>query len=227
MHDTSGALGALYQSEKADASSISNVAMAMMGIAATYVIGAISLVDKYGTDAFPWIVVVLLPAPLWLVAAYHSLIALTGMCRSRSVQIIEDKLFDLSGIPQGRRGSIGTMSGDQIMDIQHSKPAHRVATSFVYAGVAMAVIGYTLFAIVRSWEHLGSTTRMLAPAFYVLALLVVAASWAVGLHVVNHPVKAIRCPACSSWVAKPEEDVTAPTSTSPTSTSPISTSPIA
>ena len=63
MHDTSGALGALYQSEKADASSISNVAMAMMGIAATYVIGAISLVDKYGTDAFPWIVVVLLPRP--------------------------------------------------------------------------------------------------------------------------------------------------------------------
>src|SRR6476469_237053 len=215
MHDTSGALGALYQSEKADASSISNVAMAMMGIAATYVIGAISLVDKYGTDSFPWIVVVLLPAPLWLVAAYHSLIALTGMCRSRSVQIIEGELFDLSGIPGGLRGAIGTMSGDQIMDIEHSKPAHRVATAFVYFGVAMSVIGYTLFAIVRSWEHLGSTARIVAPAFYAMALLIVAASWTVGLREVGRPVKATRCPTCSAWMAKPEGDVTTPPANSP------------
>jgi len=215
MNDTSGALGALYQSEKADASSISNVAMAMMGIAATYVIGAISLVDKYGSDSFPWIVAVLLPAPLWIVAAYHSLIALTGMSRSRSVQTIETALLKLSGIPEEERDGIGTKAGDKIMDIQHSKPAHRVATAFVYAGVAMSVVGYTLFAIVRSWEHLGLTARMAAPAFYVLALLIVAASWAVGLREFGPPVNHSRCPTCGSSVAEPKQNANSQPSPAP------------
>lgn len=206
VEDTATALGALYQSEKADASSIFNVAMAMMGIAATYIIGAISLVDKYGTDPFSWAIVVMLPAPLWLVAAYHSLITLNGMLRSRSVQIIEDVLFDMSGISQTQRGSIGTRSGDRIMDVQHSGLAHRAATAFVYAGVALSIVGYTVFAVVRSWEYLGSASRMLALAFYVLAILVVAGSWVVGLRTIGEPPNLQQCSTCRSWVANPAGD---------------------
>jgi hypothetical protein len=42
----------------------------------TVMMSAISLLDKYGTDSFPWIVVVFVPAPLRLVADYHSLMTL-------------------------------------------------------------------------------------------------------------------------------------------------------
>ncbi|UMP01617.1 hypothetical protein [Amycolatopsis sp. EV170708-02-1] len=100
--DAPGALNALYQSEKADASAIFNVSMAMMGIAAAYVVGAISLAEKYGSDSIPWPVVVLLPAPLWVIVVFHSLITLNAMNHGLSVLILEDRLFRRARLP--RRG---------------------------------------------------------------------------------------------------------------------------
>src|ERR1035438_8804461 len=73
------ALAALYQGEKTDASYVFNTAMAMMGIGVTYVVGAIAFLGNPSRGPMPWLFLLLLPIPLWLIVAFHSLMALNAM----------------------------------------------------------------------------------------------------------------------------------------------------
>lgn len=175
------ALGALYQGEKSDASSIFNVAMTMMGIAAAYVVGAISLADKYGSSSLPWSLVVLLPAPLWIITVFHSLIVLNSMHRGLSVSIIEDRLCDIAGFTKEQRDNIGTAAGDRVMDITRAKWPHKIATGFVYAGVGLLVVGYTVYVLIGWWHSEGGWPRVLMVALYVVCVGVAASSWTKGL----------------------------------------------
>src|ERR1700741_2128817 len=86
------ALAALYQGEKTDASYVFNTAMVMMGIAVAYLVGAIPFLDKLsqgvGGRPLDWLFLVLLPGPLWLIVAFHSLITVNAMSHGVSVRII-------------------------------------------------------------------------------------------------------------------------------------------
>src|ERR1039458_2606526 len=109
MSDAVTALAALYQGEKTDASYIFNTAMVMMGVAVTYVVGAIPFVGNLSrppitssalaSSEVAWLFLLLLPIPLWLIAAFHSLITLNAMSHGISVRIIEDELFKASELP--------------------------------------------------------------------------------------------------------------------------------
>jgi len=91
-------LSALYQGEKTDASGIFNTAMAMMGIAVAYLVGAGPFVDGLSHRTLGWLFVLLLPITLWLILAYQSLIALNAMSHGISVRIIANALLRASGL---------------------------------------------------------------------------------------------------------------------------------
>jgi hypothetical protein len=179
------ALGVLYQGEKADATGILNVAMAMMGIGAAYIVGAVGFVDEFGSSSFPWLAVLLVPLPLWLIAAFHSLLTLNGMMHGVSVQILEDRLCREARIEGETRRYVGSKGGDQIMDVRKAKAAHRMATYFVYGGVAGAVVGFTAFVLTSVWQHLPLWVMVVAFIVYVGAFLIVGWSWAKGLGLVG------------------------------------------
>jgi hypothetical protein len=90
------ALGALYQGEKTDASYVFNTAMAMMGVAVAYLVGAIGFLGSIRQGPLAWVFLLLLPMPLWIIIAFHSRITLNAMSHGISVQIIEQELFDAS-----------------------------------------------------------------------------------------------------------------------------------
>ncbi len=187
-HDAAGtlsgrlaALGALYQGEKTDAVGIFGVAMTMMGVAAAYLVGVSALADKYGSQGISWTFVLLLPAPLWLITIYHSLITLSAMRHGRSVDIIETELFNQSGLSPTLRDQVGSRAGNKIMDITQAGKAHIVATVFVYGGFFLGVIIYTVYVIVRAWHHVQPYYIGMAIAGYSIALIVTAASWGTGL----------------------------------------------
>lgn len=184
------ALGALYQGEKSDAASIFNTSMAMMGIGAAYLLGAVGYADKYGSSSLPWMAVLLLPAPLWCIAAFHSLITLSAMAHGVSVQIIEDGLFRESGISSGLRDSVGSRAGDRIMDIRQSHRIHRFATMFVYGGVGLAVVGFTFYIVWESWVHVPRWAQVASILAYSLEALIVLGSWLIGLRLVDRMMKA-------------------------------------
>jgi hypothetical protein len=201
------ALGALYQGEKTDSIGIFNVAMVMMGIAAAYVISAVTVSDLYGT-ALDWKVVLLLPVPLWLIAAYHSLVALGGMSHGISLSILEYSLYRKSNLPsdgefaepeESLRKYVGSRLGDRIMDIGQATWPHRIASIFVYAGFYLGIVGYTVSVIVAAWKHVSGGWSAGTVVVYSLALAIVATSWLQGFRLLNDGNR-----ARDAWIADNE-----------------------
>jgi hypothetical protein len=200
------ALGALYQGEKTDAAYIFNTAMAMMGIALAYLVGALPFVDKLRTvpiEPIAWIFLLLLPIPLWLVAAFQSLVALNAMSHGVSVRIIENALFDASGL-RVKRVLVGSAAGDEIMDVTQAKFAHKITSYVVYGGVFLFEVLFTIYALYSAnlvVDHPGVlvAARVWAAAgVYFLLFLMVVRSWLVGFHKIDesraqipkHPIRA-------------------------------------
>jgi hypothetical protein len=179
------ALGALYQADKADAASNFNVSMAMMGIGAAYIIGALGYSDKFGSGPLSWTLVMFGAVPLWLIAAFHSLLTLNGMIHGLSVQILEDELFIHTNLPSVARDYVGSRGGDGVMDVTKSRLAHKWATIFVYGGVALLVLGFTIYVAVESWSNVSFGAKWLAIVVYVTSAVTVILSWSVGFSVLN------------------------------------------
>jgi hypothetical protein len=190
-NDRIAALAALYQGEKTDASYVFNTAMAMMGVAVAYLIGAIPFVGSLRHGPIGWLFVLLLPVPLWLVVAFHSLITLNAMSHGISVRIIENALFEVSEL-RVKRDLVGSAAGDKIMDITQAKAAHKVTTVVVYGGVGFLVFGFTAYALYSANGALKDDLAWfrglavwIAAATYLVLAIVVGVSWTVGLRIIN------------------------------------------
>lgn len=198
------ALAALYQGEKTDASNIFNTAMAMMGIAVAYLIGAIPFVTSLSHGPMGWLFVLLLPMPLWLVVAFHSLITLNAMSHGISVRILENRLFVLSELTRLVKSKdendekllrqwIGSAAGDRIMDITQASFIHDIITSVVYGGVFCLVAGFTLYAlhsannVLNEAAAVASHERLVivASASYAFLFVMVLLSWGKGFAILR------------------------------------------
>jgi hypothetical protein len=186
--DSVSALAALYQGEKTDASYLFNTSMVMMGAAVVYLVGAIPFVEKLCKEPFGWLFVLLLPIPLWLVVAFHSLMTLNAMSHGISVRIIEDELYSASGL-RARRRLVGSAAGDEIMDVTKAHVVHRITTRVVYGGVGFLVIvftAYVLYAAIRASEAYVALFRALAVGIaittYAFLVIMVVTSWIVGVR---------------------------------------------
>jgi hypothetical protein len=184
MKDQVNALGALYQAEKTDAAGVFNTAMALMGIGGAYLCVLIASTDKFGVGSLNWLIVLLLPCPLWLIAVFQSLMTLNAMSHGVSVRIIENALFAESGL-QVDRDLVGSASGDKIMDITKSRPVHIISTLVVYAGVALLVVGFTAYVLYLSWNKVPNIYGVVAIGCYTLLLIIIVLSWAVGLSMIK------------------------------------------
>lgn len=196
-HENSGdhvaALSALYQGEKTDASAIFNTAMTMMGVAGAYLIGAIPFVRKISEGPLPGPFLLLLPFPLWLIIAFHSLITLNAMSHGVSVKIIEDSLFATSGLGKhAKRDLVGSASADKIMDITLAKPIHKSTMIFVYGGLAALVIMFTIYSLYSAVGLVQLHTFVMVIVGYASVVLMVLASWIAGIRMIGKERKNVR-----------------------------------
>src|ERR1017187_4803676 len=184
-NDRVTALVALYQGEKTDASYVFNTARVMMGVAVAYLVGAIPFVGNLSHGPFAWLFLVLLPFPLWLIIAFHSLMTINAMSHGISVRIIEDALFEASEL-RVNRDLVGSAAGDKIMDITQAKASHIITTVVVYAGVALLVIGFTCYAVLSASGVLNAQGIWIAVGVvtYFLFLVMVAKSWIEGFRMI-------------------------------------------
>ena len=170
------AVGALYQGEKADATGIFNVAMAMMGIAAAYLVGAVGYINNLGaTNLGP--LAFLLPAPLWLILAYNSLLTLNSMMHGSSVRILEDQLFSLAAFDPALRGFIGSKGGDRIMDARESHPSHKWATRLAFGGLGVGILAFTIYILWSAWNSVHVIIALAIAGVYAIAMAVILWSW--------------------------------------------------
>jgi hypothetical protein len=185
------ALAALYQAEKADPLNLFNTNLVIMGaIAVTYPVGALQIMDHISHGPITWLFLLLLPAPLWLIVAFHSLMTLNAQSHGISVRIIEDALFEASELRVGRE-LVGSAAGDKIMDITQSKAIHKLITAVIYGGVADLDIGFTGFALYSANRIIQNDIVLVharviwvAIGTYLLLMIMVALSWIVGLRII-------------------------------------------
>lgn len=211
VNDPVPALAALYQGEKTDASYVFNTAMAMMGIAVLYLVSILPFIGKFGEGPIGWLFLLLLPIPLWLIVAFHSLITLNAMSHGISVRIIEQALFEVSDL-QVKRDLVGSAAGDKIMDITKSRTAHKLVTVVVYGGVALLVIGFTAYALYTANGIIKNDVALvhwrviwIARGIYSLLVITVALSWIVGFRIINEGSELAR--TYPPWISRNDPTV--------------------
>lgn len=187
-----GALAALYQAEKADASGMFNASMALMGVGAAYIVGAIGYLSRQEAHTLPAPLVALAPAPLWLITAFQSLITLATMMHTILVKVIEDKLIAETGLDEKRLGGAGSRGASEIMDVSNSKThlIHKLATLFVYGGIVAMVMGFTAYSLYRVWPYLSQRYQIAFTLAYIAALLMIVFCWLIGLRKVGKAAQA-------------------------------------
>lgn len=181
--DKVAALAAIYAGTRADNSSIMNVSLALLGAGVTYIAATLAFADNFGT-AINWLVVAVLPCPLWIVAAFHSLIVSVTMVNAVTAQYVEARLMKFAQVPEGKRKYIGYPRAEKIMNINKSRWSHKVMVITTYGGAAMLVVGYTVYMMGLYWSNAASLPwTLLFLVVYVLAMVSVIFSW---IHGVRH-----------------------------------------
>lgn len=183
--DRVASLSALYQAERADLATTLNVALSLVGIGTAYIIVAIGYVGRFGTQSLPWYAIAFAPIPLWIIAVFQSLLTLSAMMHSVSVQILENKLFRETGLPKHLRMYVGSRSGDEIMDFRRAHPVHTAAFTFVQAAAAALIVAFTVYTVGQVWADVSVTVRVAVVETYLVIMTIVGFSWGVGLYRVN------------------------------------------
>ena len=167
------ALSAIYQAERADASTIQNNALAIMGASLAYLIGTVALWDKF-TVLEGWIAA--LPAPLVCVSAYHSLLLTEALAKVRSIVVLERHLKSGANAALNLDDA-GAMSSERIMNIYATRRwEHKANIAISYGGVGFVFLGYTGLLLARSADFIGGWVAAPA-ACYAVLFAIVGRSW--------------------------------------------------
>lgn len=203
------ALGAMYQGEKTDSIGIFNVSMVMMAIAVGYVGTTLTLNGDFG-GKIPWILVLLLPFPLWLIAVYHALVALSGMTHGVSLDILETALYRSTGLPDPElRDYVGSKLSNKIMDIGVASWPHKIASGFVYGGFYAAIIGDSAYILHAAAGDVSKLMWWVALVAYSVFGALVLITWWLGFRLIKRATKAkqrwIKCLQAADRAARSSE----------------------
>lgn len=178
------ALAALYQAERTDAVGILSAALALIAAGLAYIGVTLTLSDGL-MDWRESGAMLLLPFPLMMICAFHSLLTITSMVRAQSIERIEDDLVALAGLA-GVRGKVGISASERIMNITVAGPAHRFATALTYGGTGLILIGYGVYCCYQGLQGTGlSTGWIFAVVIYFLLVVGIAWSWFDGFRVLK------------------------------------------
>jgi fatty acid desaturase len=176
------ALVAIYQAERSDASAILNIGLALVGAGAAYSVGTIAFSNQFG-NSVGWAFVALLPIPLWLISAFHSLIFTLGTVCGLSALFLEEEIFKRSGIDVRYRALIGSRARENVMNAARSTYPHMLATYVTYIGIGSVIISYTIYIMYASWGGVGAW-RYLFLVAYTILFGTVLLSWISGIRTV-------------------------------------------
>jgi hypothetical protein len=169
----------MYGAIKSENEATQNVALALVGVGATYVVATLAFAEKFGKEV-PWPIVAALPTALWVIAAYHSILTITTMLNALSIQVLEAKLKDWSGLDTAVQNAIGQSSNEKLVNITVARWPHKLAIVVTFAGVALLIVGYTAYALYVAWSHISPLSWGFFLVLYAALLVVTAASWTYG-----------------------------------------------
>lgn len=173
------ALAAVYAGTRADNSSIMNVSLALMGAGIAYITATLATIDKF-TSA--WAVLAVLPIPLWIVAAYHSILTSITMVNAVAAQYTEGQLLKAAGVEEDKRQFMGYQRAEMITNIGHKQGRipHKISVGITFGGTGALVLAYTGYMIFLAWKQAGWILGVVLAVFYLGLAVVVMLSWKYG-----------------------------------------------
>ncbi|GAB3432036.1 hypothetical protein [Actinophytocola sediminis] len=181
--DRIAALGALYGADRQDSSTLVTARLALLALQLTYM-GLVALaLNSQDPGVGPW-VAAFSPFPLWFLHAYHLILVAISMARVKSVRVLEDALYEQSGLPAELRPLVGGRAGERMADIALQPVAIRIQTVVSYAGIGAVMIAFSVYALVVAGQRDGWLAVVLAGLLYLFLFGSVAVAW---LHVVRQP----------------------------------------
>lgn len=161
------ALIALYCADRDKVSTLANERLALLAIQMTYLGLAIIALSGPRPIGGEW-VAAFSAAPLWFMNAHHQILVAAALTRSRSVSLLENRLFQRAGLPAAQRLRIGHRSGALIRDMSTQPVIFKLQSSIAYAGIGAAMLSFTVYALVVSASTAGwsSPQVLMASLFY-------------------------------------------------------------
>lgn len=182
------ALAALYQADRADQSQHNTSALTLIAGAVAY-LGLVVTAWKDVKSSALW--PILLPLPLWMVAAFHVLIVGTVLTRNQSIRILEVRLYSATKLSMLGVASheLGSARARQVLDLDRQPFLLKVQTLVTYVGIGCVLFGFTAYAVWNTWHHHGWDMQVrLAAGAYSIATVLVLAAWIRILRYLKEPL---------------------------------------
>lgn len=134
------------------------------------------------------------------------------MTHGISLNIIETALYRETGLPARGRAPepdsklqeyVGSQLSNRIMETGQSHRIHKLTTYFAYGGVAIAIVGYTIYIVVISMTHVPCWETAVTIAVYVSFAAAVVGTWRVGLRLVKEGTDVME-----EWIEREEKKST-------------------
>lgn len=159
--DEIASLSALYEAERSDLSGLMGHALALIGVLIAYVGVASGVLGNERRIFDSWLFPAMVALPPWIAISFHVNLMANVFAHVHSVEKIEDRLYEATGLPKHLRRRIGSMAGDDATNIATQPWSMKVQTLVSYAGIAVLVVLFTVFCVEqvahrvhgwRSWQ---------------------------------------------------------------------------
>lgn len=172
------ALGALYSAERSSATNLGNERLALLALQITYLgLAVIAL----GSDSLPGGVwgAAFSAFPLWFIHSYHLVLVALSIVRTRSINLLEQAIYDRSGLPSDLRPLIGNKAGAMVHYADYQPPLLKLQAAVAYGGIGAVMVVFTGYALIVAAQESGwrEAPVLLAGTLYACLFVAVSLSW--------------------------------------------------
>lgn len=163
------ALTPIYAADRADNSA--GEVFAILGAGAAYITATLA----FSGQIFRSIGLLgpFLPLPLWIMAAYQSLLTGVAIVRSLSIRAVEIKLLSGTNFSVQQARVIGLQSSERVINVNDASLIHKAVSFATYGGIMLMICAYTVFVILTD-PNITVAWRIITYAGYaLLAILVI------------------------------------------------------
>ncbi|MCM6772064.1 hypothetical protein NDR87_02770 [Nocardia sp. CDC159] len=171
------ALTSLYDAERGDQQVHLNVSLALIAGAVAY-LGVMAAQFHELKRSYVWSV--LIPFPLWMVAAFHVLLMATIVTRNRSIRILEARLYAATRLWAAgvTFEEIGRERARKVTDFRIQPWPLKIQSLVTYGGIVATLLSVTAYCLWHAHHIRGWTVPVIVSVPVYLAFTVLlAVAW--------------------------------------------------
>jgi hypothetical protein len=182
------ALASIYSADRQDGNNMEIISMTALGFGLSYISLSVAGTAYLSGKELGWLLA-LLPLPVLIVIAWHSVFLATGVRRKKSATLLENYLIQQSGIEIDEE-EMGVRAIETILNAEHpdTKVGAKVTLLFGYAGSAVISLGFTAACIARGIGHVHPLALVASGLVYSAVAIAVTSNYRTAIEQARSPV---------------------------------------